>query len=148
MSRRRARLSRLGDVRCLQALRTFGDFELDLLPLFQSAETLARDRRVVHEHVLTILLANEPEPLLRVEPLHMTNCHLLSPSVAVWSSSREGALPHTTKPWPTTPRPFFCGHLPSPLRQTTALLPSRFFLCNNEGVCARVRPASAGVARA
>src|ERR1700686_4447791 len=69
----------LGNVGGLQALGALGNLEFDLLALFQRPEAIATDRRVMHEHVLAVLLADEPEPLLRVEPLHMTNCHCVLP---------------------------------------------------------------------
>src|SRR4051812_2818801 len=96
-SRRRARLGCLGDVGGLQAFGALSDLELDLLTLFQRPESFTGDRRVVDEHVLAVLLADEAEPFLRVEPLHVTNCHSRSSSLRRFgSSSREGALPHTT----------------------------------------------------
>src|SRR5690349_2339100 len=68
-------LRSFGDVGGLQALRALGDLELDLLTLFERPESLTRDRRVVHKHVLAVLLADEAEALFGVEPLHMSDCH-------------------------------------------------------------------------
>src|SRR6478736_4040025 len=56
------------------------DVEGHLLALEQLTETLGGDVRVVGEHVraATILL-DEAETLFRVEPLHGTSSHVISP---------------------------------------------------------------------
>src|SRR3954454_1115558 len=54
----------------LRALRTLRDVELDLLVLVQGLVALALNGRVVHEDVVAaVLLRNEAEALLGVEPL-------------------------------------------------------------------------------
>src|SRR5260370_42564918 len=68
------------NVLSLRALRTLGDVELDLLVLVQRLVTLRLDRRVVHENVVAaVLLRDEAETLLGVEPLHgaLSHCSLL-----------------------------------------------------------------------
>src|SRR3954447_2296926 len=54
----------------LRTLRALRDVELDLLVLVQGLVALALDGRVVHEDVVAaVLLRNEAEALLGVEPL-------------------------------------------------------------------------------
>src|SRR5262245_55755660 len=65
-----AAASHLSDVGGLRPLLAFGHLELDPLPFLEAAESLAGDGAVVHEHVLTVVPADEPVSLLRVEPLH------------------------------------------------------------------------------
>src|SRR3954453_5329889 len=65
------------DVLRLQALRALSDLELDPLVLVQGAEALRLDRRVVHEHVgPAVLLGDEAEALLAVEPLNCSQSHV------------------------------------------------------------------------
>src|SRR6202012_288046 len=60
----------------LGALRAVADLELDLLVFFKGAEAASLDLRVVDKHIRgTVLGGNEPEPLLRVEPLHSSLWH-------------------------------------------------------------------------
>src|SRR5881628_1578878 len=68
------------DVLRLGALGALGHVELDLLVLVESLVTLHVDRRVVHEDVVAaVLLRDEAETLLGVEPLHgaLSHAHLL-----------------------------------------------------------------------
>src|SRR6516164_8100830 len=75
----RSGVRRLADVCSLQALRSPSDVELDPLALGQGLESLALDRREMHEHVLAALLRDETEALRVVEPLHCTNRHFETP---------------------------------------------------------------------
>src|SRR5579859_343394 len=64
------------DVGGLRALGALGHLEADVLSLFQFAVALGGDRGVVGEHVgAAPVLLDEPEALLRVEPLHSAGCH-------------------------------------------------------------------------
>src|SRR5215204_1280127 len=75
-----ARWSERADVLRLRTLGALGDVELDLLVLVQRLVTLRLDRRVVHENVVAaVLLRDEAETLLGVEPLHgaLSHCSLL-----------------------------------------------------------------------
>src|SRR6478735_225623 len=66
------------DVLSLGALGTLRDLELDLLVLVQGLVTLGLDRRVVHEDVVAaVLLRDEAEALLSVEPLNSALSHVL-----------------------------------------------------------------------
>src|SRR3954452_24704280 len=93
------------DVLRLRALRTLRDVELDLLVLVEGLVALRLDGRVVHEDVVAaVLLRNEAEALLGVEPL-------------------DGALSHArlllirgVEPPPRRPR-YRCGETPSPLEK-------------------------------
>src|SRR3954469_12934992 len=61
----------------LRALGTLRDVELDLLVLVQGLVPLALDGRVVHEDVVAaVLLCDEAEALLGVEPLHGALSHV------------------------------------------------------------------------
>src|SRR6266851_5626535 len=68
---------RLGfaDVRRLQPLRAFGDFELDFVALGQALEALCLDGAVVDEDILAALDLDEAVPLRIVEPFDGTLCH-------------------------------------------------------------------------
>src|SRR5690349_6563972 len=62
----------------LRALRALGDVELDLLVLVEGLVALRLDRRVVNEDVVAaVLLRDEAEALLRVEPLNSALSHVL-----------------------------------------------------------------------
>src|SRR5262249_22321626 len=64
------------DVLRLRALRALGDVELDLLVLVEGLVALGLDGRVVHEDVVAaVLLRDEAETLLGVEPLHGALSH-------------------------------------------------------------------------
>jgi hypothetical protein len=63
-------LSRLAYVRRLRSLLTFGDFELDLIPLLQALVSLGCDRAVVNENVGTICASDEPVAFRIIEPFH------------------------------------------------------------------------------
>src|SRR5690348_7400067 len=66
------------DVLRLRALGALGDVELDLLVLVQRLVAVGLDGRVVHEDVVAaVLLRNEAETLLGVEPLHGALSHVL-----------------------------------------------------------------------
>src|SRR5690606_4736955 len=69
------------DVLGRRALLPLRDVEGHLLALEELAETLGGDVRVVGEHVsaATVLL-DEAETLFRVEPLHGSSSHVISPS--------------------------------------------------------------------
>src|SRR6476646_1608095 len=70
--------SERADVLRLRALRALGDVELDLLVLVQRLVAVGLDGRVVHEDVVAaVLLRNEAETLLGVEPLHGALSHVL-----------------------------------------------------------------------
>src|SRR4051794_21517147 len=89
----------------LRALGALRDVELDLLVLVQGLVALALDGRVVHEDVVAaVLLRNEAEALLGVEPLDsaLSHAHLL--------------LIRGVEPPPRRPRDR-CGETPSPLEK-------------------------------
>src|SRR6187551_3042492 len=66
------------DVLRLGALGALGDVELNLLVLVEGLVALRLNRRVVHEDVVAaVLLRNEAETLLGVEPLHGALSHVL-----------------------------------------------------------------------
>src|SRR5207344_2218529 len=66
------------DVAGLRAFLALRHVELDLLVLLQVAEPVACDRAVVHEDVgATVVLGDEAEALLAVEPLHSSCSHVL-----------------------------------------------------------------------
>src|SRR5262245_27022375 len=105
------RVLALADVAGLQALRTAGDIELDLLALGQRPETVAGDRRIMNEHVLATLLGNESEPLRLVEPLHCATSHLellvrrglREPRLLICRADATAAPGHSDRefgPWP------------------------------------------------
>src|SRR6187551_3162916 len=55
-------------------------FVLHCLTLVERTESIARDRRVVDEHVLTVISATDESVALGiVEPLHGTQRHFLQP---------------------------------------------------------------------
>jgi hypothetical protein len=63
-------------VACLQAFRALRYLECHVLIFFERLVAITRDRGEMNENVrLTVVLANETEALLRVEPLHGTGCH-------------------------------------------------------------------------
>src|SRR5262245_27475182 len=73
----RRRGSEDADVRRLWALLTLLDVELDPLVLLQAAEPARRDGREVGEHIgAAIVLGDEPEALVRVEPFYRANSHV------------------------------------------------------------------------
>src|SRR4029077_9413547 len=76
--------SGLLDVRGLEALRASRDLELDAVTLGQAAEAAALDGRIVDEHVLSVLLGDEPVPLRVVEPLHYSLRHASYSSLLDW----------------------------------------------------------------
>src|SRR6187551_2228193 len=64
----------------LQALGALGDVKLDPLVLLQAAEAAGLDGREVDENVLVAAVdVDESEALVRVEPLHSSLCHGVSP---------------------------------------------------------------------
>src|SRR3954453_4767557 len=67
---RRGPASDRADVLRLRALAAGADLELDPLALFEGLETLALDRREVHEHVVATLTRDESETLVGIEELH------------------------------------------------------------------------------
>src|SRR6188472_3587084 len=67
------------DVASLRALLALRDIELHLLVLLKVAVAIARDRAEVHEDVgATVVLGDEAEALLAVEPLHGSCRHVRS----------------------------------------------------------------------
>src|SRR5688572_2902412 len=64
-----SRGSDLGDVRRLQALRAFPNFEFDVVVFLQRPEPVCLDGRVVDEHIGSPFTLDEPEALCVVEPL-------------------------------------------------------------------------------
>src|SRR6188472_1641099 len=81
------------DVLRLGALGTLGDVELNLLVLVQGLVALGLNRRVVHENVVAaVLLRNEAETLLGVEPLHGALSHVLgTPVIGTRSHHIDGS---------------------------------------------------------
>src|SRR4030095_1922539 len=68
------------DVVRLRPLLALHDLELDVLALVEGLVAVAPDRRVVDEHVRAAAIdGDEPETLLRVEPLDGAVRHDLSP---------------------------------------------------------------------
>ena len=59
-----------GDVRCLQALRTLGYFELNRLPFVQRFVPIRLNRGEVDENVLAGLALDESKALASIEPLY------------------------------------------------------------------------------
>src|SRR5690242_19135452 len=57
----------------LQAFLALHDSETDLLPFLQRTETGAADRTKMHEHIRSVLTADEAEALAFVEPLNGTD---------------------------------------------------------------------------
>src|SRR5215217_7582140 len=93
------------DVLRLGALGTLGDVELNLLVLVQGLVALGLNRRVVHENVVAaVLLRDEAETLLGVEPLYgaLSHAYLLL-------LTRGGTA--------TSAARYRCGETPSPLEK-------------------------------
>src|SRR5689334_170008 len=82
-SPRWGRASERADVLRLRALRTLGYVELDLLVLVEGLVALRLDGRVVNEDVVAaVLLGDEAEALLSVEPLNGALSHArISPCI-------------------------------------------------------------------
>src|SRR5262245_57621432 len=75
-----------GDVAGLRALRTVNDLELHCLALFERAEAVALDGRVVHEDIAASVALDEPIPLRVVEPLDLAcNTHRSLPAAVTRS---------------------------------------------------------------
>src|SRR6185503_12745335 len=75
------RYSDFGDVAGLRALRTVNDLELHCLALFERAEAVALNGRVVHEDIAASVTLDEPIPLGVVEPLDLAcNTHRSVPA--------------------------------------------------------------------
>ncbi|HUV70017.1 MAG TPA: hypothetical protein VMW15_10175 [Terracidiphilus sp.] len=64
-------------VRSLPALGPLHHVELHGLTFLQTLETIRIDRRVVHEHIFTVLARNKAEAFRIIEPLHSTLFHLV-----------------------------------------------------------------------
>ncbi len=95
----RWRLGRLGqaNIHCLETFGSFLKIELDRLPLFEGAEPVHLDGRMVHEHIGTsVRLRNEAEALLSVEPLDCPRSHGGIPlsSTPVVHTRRAQTVPH------------------------------------------------------
>src|SRR5919107_3192940 len=74
--RRRSARSERADVRGLRALLSLGHLELDPLVLVQAAVARGLDRGEVGEDVgAAVVRGDEPEALVRVEPLHYARNH-------------------------------------------------------------------------
>jgi hypothetical protein len=71
-----------GYVRCLQALRAAGHFELNRLPVVQRLIPLRLNRGEVDENVLAGLALDESESLAGIEPLY---CSLFSQLIFLFS---------------------------------------------------------------
>src|SRR4029079_3551520 len=70
------------NARRLRALVALADLELDALPLFEVAEARTADLGVVDEDVsLPVVLSDEAVPLLAVEPLDGSLCHVAATSL-------------------------------------------------------------------
>src|ERR1044072_9714351 len=83
------------DVLRLRALGALRDVELDLLVLVEGLVALRLDGRVVHEDVVAaVLLRNEAEALLGVEPLHGALSHCARYSL-VGARAATSATPST-----------------------------------------------------
>ena len=67
------------DVLGLQSLGTGHDLELNGLALLQAAEALGLNRRVMDEHVVSVLPADETKALSVVKPLHCSFFHVVFP---------------------------------------------------------------------
>lgn len=65
------------DVLSFEPFRAFNDLEIDNFPFVQSFEAIAKDGRMVNEHVFTGILSNEAESLFVVEPLDFAAGHRL-----------------------------------------------------------------------
>jgi len=74
---RRLNLQRL-NVRCLPALGTLYNVELDCLAFLKALKTAGIDRRVVYKHVLAVLAADKAKALRVIEPLHCSLFHFVS----------------------------------------------------------------------
>src|SRR6266849_6430615 len=60
------------DVRGLQALGAFGDFEFNRLAIIQRLVAISHDRGEMDENVLSTLALDESKALAGIEPLHCT----------------------------------------------------------------------------
>ena len=58
------------DVRCLETLRSLGDFEFNGLTLVQRLVAIGQNRREVNENIFAGLALNESESLGSIEPLY------------------------------------------------------------------------------
>ena len=68
-------------------------FVLDALAFIERAQPGALDRGNMHEHIFAAALRlNEPKSLIRIEPLHCTACHNLSPLVALTPDVAGGRI--------------------------------------------------------
>jgi hypothetical protein len=65
----------------LKALRPLDDIELYCLAFLQATETVAADRREVHENVFAGLTADKAETFGVVKPFHCSLFHCLNPIV-------------------------------------------------------------------
>src|SRR5581483_5498479 len=92
-----ARRTRLDgdDALGLGAFRPVDRIELHLCALGERLESVARDRRMVDEHVLaTVSRGDEPIPLRIVEPLHGSSCHTNTSS----TTKERAEDAHTAQP--------------------------------------------------
>src|SRR5215208_8463431 len=98
----------------LRALLALGDVELDGLPLVKRAVASRLDRAEMHEEVFAGFRGDEAVVLVRVEPLHGSNSHVLVPPSII--------LEVSTTPGPWWPggkgqaRPAGCEAKREPLR--------------------------------
>lgn len=56
------------------------DVKTNPLPLRQCLKTTGLDRTEMNEQIFAIILFNEAETFLLIEPLHFTFCHLIASS--------------------------------------------------------------------
>src|SRR5262249_8162474 len=96
--RRAGRPSDFPDLSRLQALRALDDLEFHFLAFCQRAEAFLDDLGVMHEHVRSLLLQDEAEPLRIVEPLHFATCHLLLLTPCPWRGTPASACDGAAEP--------------------------------------------------
>ena len=70
-----------GDILRRGAFRSLLDIKRHLIAVIEGFETGRVNPRMMHEHVRTVLLLNEPETFLVVEPLHNSIFIVASSSV-------------------------------------------------------------------
>src|SRR5436190_14934521 len=92
------------DVARLETLLALGHVELDLLVLLEIPVARARDRAEMHEDVrATVVLGDEAEALLAVEPLHGSCAHEQFPPFlpcASLTAARRATGPKTVRELP------------------------------------------------
>src|SRR5208282_1273914 len=81
------------DVGRLRTLGGINQFKLHCLPFLQVLEAVARNARVMHEHIGATLLLNESKTLFRIEPLHFSRCHSVSIHLSSFSPVWQNTVP-------------------------------------------------------